>query len=474
MAASLKKQAAQRSYTSEVARYIADLRYEDVPSEVLERLKLLVLDSLGCGLYGAKLEASGILIDRLRSMDHTEACAVWGSPTRMSAPHAVLVNGMLIQSFELDDYHTHGLVHNGSTVIPPIVALAEMREGLSGKDFLAAAVAGYEIGPRVGICMGQQHLVQGWHTAATIGVFGSVASTSKAVGASAEETAHALGMAATQSCGLMAAQFGSMAKRMHAGRAAQSGFYAGVLAKDGFTGIDDVFDREYGGFCTTFSASPDKFDLDALTSGLGSSYEVMNDSLKFYCCAASNHSAIDAIRNIRKRRPFDPREIERIVVHGSEAMKKHVFWKYVPGALTTAQFNMPFVLATFILEGDVFVSQFTETFIRDPQRIALGEKVAFVIDREATAAGAVQRHKARVEMFLTNGERHEETVLAPKGNRNNFASRDDVVEKFMKLSTEVVPEAQARGIADLTLALEDCRDVRQLAGLLRIKAAGAR
>lgn len=454
------------SYTRDMAAYVAGLRYEDIPAEVIERIKLLILDSFGCALYGASLEWSSIMIDALRTVDKTETCSVWGTATCLSAPHAILVNGMLIQSFELDDYHTHGLVHNGSTVLPPLIALAEEAR-MSGRDFLTASVAGYEVGPRVGICMGQQHLVQGWHTAATIGVFGAVASTSVALRLDPAAAMHALGMAATQASGLMAAQFGSMAKRMHAGRASQSGYYAALLAKSGFTGIDDVFDREYGGFCTTFSGSRDKFNLAALTEGLGTQHEVMNCSLKFYSCAASNHAAIDALRTIRARRPFAPADVARIVVHGSEAMKKHVFWKYEPGAITTAQFNMQFVLATFLLEDDVFVTQFTERTIADPARLALAAKVDFEVDPEITAAGATLRHKARVEVFFTDGSKEEETVTAARGNRANFASADDVVEKFMKLSVAAIPAAQARQIVDQVMALDRADDARALALLLR-------
>ena len=102
----------------------------------------------------------------------------------------------------------------------------------------------------------------------------------------------------------MAAQYGAMVKRMHAGRAAQSGLYAALLARQGFTGIVDVFEAPYGGFCTTFSRSQDRFNLAALSAGLGERFETMRISLKFYSCVGSNHTTLDAIRDIRKRRPF--------------------------------------------------------------------------------------------------------------------------------------------------------------------------
>src|SRR5207302_8845187 len=138
-----------------------------------------------------------------------------------------------------------------------------------------AAVAGYEVGPRVGLCMGPEHIGQGWHSGATVGVFSAAAAAARGLALDTEKTVHALGIAGTQSCGLMAAQYGAMVKRMHAGRAAQSGLYAALLAEAGFTGIVDVFECAYGGFCTTFSRSHDRFRLGELTAGPGERIETM-------------------------------------------------------------------------------------------------------------------------------------------------------------------------------------------------------
>src|SRR4051794_5417787 len=224
-------------HTRGVAQFVSALGFDAIPAEVRHRIKLLMLDAIGCGLYAAGLEWSRILQRTLGEVDSTRACAVWGTSQKLSAPHAVLVNGSQVQGFELDDVHKVGVLHTGCLVVPPLIALAEMRPGMSGREFLVAAVAGYEIGPRVGICMGSEHIAQGWHSGATVGVYASAAAAARAMKLDAEKTVHALGIAGTQSCGLMSAQFGSMVKRMHAGRAAQSGLYAAQLADAGFTGI---------------------------------------------------------------------------------------------------------------------------------------------------------------------------------------------------------------------------------------------
>src|SRR5258705_213896 len=346
-------------YTRGIAEFVSRLPYEDIPAHVLTRIKLLMLDSLGCALYGADLEWTRIMQRRLGELDTTQACAVWGTKQKLSAPHAALINGTQVQGFELDDVHRQGVLHVGAVVLPALISISEMRPGMSGKEFLASAVAGYEIGPGVGICMGPEHLAQGWHSGATLGVFSAAAGAARGLKLDVDKTVHALGIAGTQAAGLMAAQYGAMVKRMHAGRSSQSGLYGALLAKAGFTGIRDVFEAPYGGFCTTFSRSTDRFNLDALSAGLGSEWEAMRVALKFYSCVGSNHTTLDAIGDIRKRRPFTLSELGRIVVHGSRVTADHVGWPYKPEGLTSAQLNLPYCVATLLLEGDVFVGQFT-------------------------------------------------------------------------------------------------------------------
>ena len=297
---------ADNRYTRGLAEFVSGLRYERIPEEVRERLKLLMLDSLGCALFGAGLEWSRILRRSLSAVDTSRGSILWGTAERLSAPHAALVNGTAVQGFELDDVHRQGVLHVGAVTLPALFAtvetMADRNAGtFSGRDLLRAAVAGYEVGPRVGMCMGQEHIGQGWHSGATVGVFSAAAGAAAALGLSADETVHALGIAGTQSAGLMAAQYGAMVKRMHAGRSSQSGLYGALLAREGFTGIVDVFESEYGGFCSTFSRSHDRFNLEELTAGLGERWETMRISLKFYSCVGSNHTTLDAIRAVQGR-----------------------------------------------------------------------------------------------------------------------------------------------------------------------------
>ena len=390
---------------------------------------------------------------------------MWGTRQKLSAPHAALVNGSQVQGFELDDVHRTAVLHTGCLVLPALVSVAEMRPGMSGRDFLTAAVAGYETGPRVSLCMGPEHIAQGWHSGATVGVYAAAAAAARGLRLDTDKTVLALGIAGTQACGLMAAQFGSMVKRMHAGRASQSGFYGAQLADAGFTGIVNVFESAYGGFCTTFSRSTDRFKLDELTAGLGSEWQTLGVRLKFYSCVGSNHSTLDAIGELRQERPFTADDVERIVVHGSQVTVDHVGWKYVPQGFTAAQLNLSYCIATLLLDGEVFVDQFTEEKLADPARMALAARVSVLHDPAITARGPRFRQMVRVEVQLADGTRLERTREVSRA-KEEFAAESAVVKKFETLATHALPAGRARELRDCVLDLEKLDDAARLARLL--------
>jgi 2-methylcitrate dehydratase PrpD len=451
--------------TRGVAEFVANLKYEQIPEEVRSRAKRLILDALGCGLFGADLEWSKILQQRLGMLDSTRNCVVWGTGDKLSAPHAALVNGTQVQGFELDDVHLLGILHGGSVLLPPLMTIAEGRPGMSGREFLTAAVAGYEVGPRVGICMGNEHIAQGWHSGATAGVFAAAASAARGLKLDTGKTVHALGIAGTQACGLMAAQFGSMVKRMHAGRAAQSGLYGAQFADAGFTGIVNVFESDYGGFCTTFSRSTDRFKLDELTAGFGSVWQTMGTRLKFYSCVGSNHTTLDVIRELRAGRTIAAGDVAKVVIYGGQATVEHSGWKYVPQGFTAAQMNLSFCVATELLEGACFVDQFTEEKLTDPVRMALAEKVEVLHDPAITAKGPTYRQMVRVELHLKDGTRLERTREIAR-HKIDFGSDAEVVAKFEQLASRVLPRVQIEELRDTVLNLEKMDDAARLAQLL--------
>ena len=215
------------------------------------------------------------------------------------------------------------------------------------------------------------------------------------------------------------------------------------------------------------SQSKDNFDLKELTAGLGSTWQIMGVALKFYSCVGSNHTTLDAIRAMQDERPFGPKDVKKIVVHGSKVTMEHVGWKYVPQGLTSAQLNLPYCVATWLLDGDCFVDQFTEAKVADPARMALAEKVEVREDPAITAKGAKFRHMVHAEAHLNDGTVLKRTVEAGRGSEKNFAPDADVVAKFEKLAAKALPKAQVGRLRDAMMGLEKLSDASEIARLMQ-------
>jgi aconitate decarboxylase len=275
---------------------------------------------------------------------------------------------------------------------------------------------------------------------------------------------HALGIAGTQASGLMAAQYGSMVKRMHHGRSTQSGFYAAALARNGYTGIERVFEERYGGFCSTFLGTPDGFDLNKLTDGLGTRYEVERINLKSYACNGSIHPSLEAIQAIRKRRPFVSGEVRAVTVRCTQATFRHIGWKYEPSSssMTSAQMNLSFGIAAMIEHGSAFVDQYTEKAIRSPRLVELTQKVSAVHEPAFDLLGPQHRHHTELTVEFLDGSRETETVI-----ERSPVSNDMIVAKYDRLAGETLSSDQAGELKDQILHMEDLADARSLSRLLR-------
>jgi len=402
-------------------------------------------------------------MEGLKEVDHLPQTPIWGIGSKYSITNATLINGTMVHSFELDDLHGRGIIHPGSVTVPPAMALATHLGNISGKKLTEAIVAGYEIGARVGMFVGTSHLLKGFHPTGTCGTFAAAATAGKLLDLSENELMNALGIAGAQSAGLMAAQYSSMVKRMHAGRAAQSGLLAVLLAEKGLTGATDILEAKYGGFGTTMS---DQLDFRSASNGLGLSYEVLNVGFKPYSCCGSNHTSLDALKQIFKENEIHPEAIERIDIRTTKATKLHVGWPYSPESATSAQMNLYYSAAAFVLEGDAFIDQFTEEKIKDPRILSYIPKIHIEEDADLDAGGPGKRHSVRVKVFLKNGRQFERKVDYPLGNPKNPMTPGDLENKFRKLAGKVFTENKVDQLISTIDHLDQIDDVHQLSKLL--------
>jgi 2-methylcitrate dehydratase PrpD len=452
------------SPTRVLAEYIAGLSYKQIPQEVISHIKFSLIDSLGCALFGSTLPWGKIISSFAKELGKGRGALIWGDGAEVPSTSAPLANGTLIHSFEMDDLHRVGVIHPGSEAIPAADALVRHAGGADGKRFLAAVVAGYEIGCRVGMTGGAAQLRRGFHPSATSGTFAAGAAAAKMLGLSPLKTIHALGIAGTQAAGLMAAQHASMVKRMHPGRSAQSGVYGALLAVKGFTGIEDILEAPYGGFCSTFVDNP---DLSRLTHGLGERFETLNVGFKPYPCCGSNHTSIDALKKILREHPdVSAEKVEKVRIRTTRATKLHVGWPYEPKSMTTAQMNLPFCVAVLLHDKDFFVDQVTEKSIRRPDVLNTTKKIEVVEESEFDALGDEGRHGVDLEVQLRDGKSYSKRVLHAKGSDKDPMSRDEVLQKFRLLASRVLSRPRVEKLEDTLLNLEKLGDARQIAKLL--------
>jgi 2-methylcitrate dehydratase PrpD len=446
--------AAGQGATQLLARYAAELRYEDLPPDVLARAKACFLDSLGCCLLGMTQPWTRMIIDQVMEEGGNPRAGLLGSDIRTSINQAVMVGATAGHGFELDDIHGAAHLHAGSLAIPTILALAESRPDCTGRDLLAAMVAGYEAGLRVGLAATGALFMRGHHFQATCGVFVAAAAAANMLRLTPEQARQAFGIAGSLAAGLMAAQEGAMVKRLHAGHAAQMGVNAAMLAARGFTGIPNVLEAEYGGFLSTLSGAP---ELDWLTRGLGTQWEILNVGFKPYATAASIHSPLRALDDIMRDNRLRAADIEHIQVHCSEMAHRHCAWPYTPAGVTAAQMNMLFALAMMAVDRAAMGAQFRAERLEDPAVLAMLARIDVQPDERYSKGGDSTRHAARIRVQTTSGAVYENETWDRPGSPNNPMTAQQLREKFQALAGALLPDAAVRTLEDVIAHLEQRR-----------------
>lgn len=452
------------SPTAVLSDFASRLRYESIPSRTLAHAKLSVLDTIGCALFGFSLPWVEILRAYVLAEGGNAQATLWGTATRVSRTQAALVNSTAAHSFEFDDIHMGGMIHPGALALGAAVSVGEAVNA-DGKQLLEAIVAGCEVGARVGMSVGTAHFRAGYHPQGTVGVFVAAAAAGQMLQLDAEKMRDAIGLAGTQAAGLMAAQEGAMAKRLHSGLACQSGVRSAILAASGFTGISDVLEAGFGGFCSTMGGG--QMDLGALVSGLGSKWETDEIGFKPYASCAAAQSSIDAARQIREDLLAVGSVARSITVHCSTHSKLHCGWEYRPTGVTAAQMSIPFGVACMLLYGDVSAERFTDASINDPATLELAGRVTVLGDEAIDALGPEHRYAVRVEV-RADGDRVviREAQDRPGGPTQPMSSAD-VIAKFEQQAAPLIGETGAKAVRNLVEHLEAAPDLKVLLELLQ-------
>lgn len=448
--------------TGKLCDWLQDFRLEQAPPSARERAKALTLDGIACAIVGAHLPWSQTAAHIVRRFEGQGDRTIIGWNARTNACGAALLNGTFIQGFELDDFHPFGPLHSASIVLPALWAIAEEPgRRVPGAQFLEAAMVGYEVGPRVGMALhGAQMLSRGWHSGAVFGTHAAAAAVGKLLGLDAARFEDALGLAGTQSAGLMAAQYEAMCKRMHHGFSARNGMYAAVLAEGGYTGIKRVFERKYGGFLSTFGEGHDP-DASKITEALGERWEVERIIIKPYAAMGAIHSPLDALFDAGRQRPLRAEEITRIECEVSHAAYHHGWW--VPERPLTpigAQMNIGYALAVAVLDGAAMVRQFTPDRIDADDVWDMLERIE-VRHQPAFDVGPMTHGRVRLIVSFTDGERLEIVRQATRSVESPPATAD-ITAKYRVLTNGLISAERQAEIERQVLDLENLVDVRDL------------
>jgi len=437
-----------------LAEFAVNLGYEDLPADVIERTKLLILDTAGIMVRARNdAESTPAMVRAIEVLGLASGeCAVPGDSKTYAPTAAALLNGTLAHSLDFDDTHAEASLHSSAPIVPAALVAAEMM-GASGKDLIAACVAGYEVQIRLALALGpSDHYDRGYHPTATCGIFGAVAAASKLLGMDADQIESAFGIALSQSAGSM--QFladGAWTKRSHVGQAAQNGLMCAVLAKEGFKGPKEAFEGKWG-FLHAYAPNADPAKADA---ELNERWETMRLAVKPFPSCRYTHAAMDALKQIMRDEGVTADEVESVEIGLPKTGMKIVSLpeeaKHNPESVVDGQFSMPFCAAVVLREGTMLWDHYA-THLTDPETLALTKKVTCVNDPDVEALfPANMAGKATVK---TPRGTFSVLVDMPKGEPGNFMSVEEFRGKFTGLADPYLGADGAQRFADAILGLE--------------------
>lgn len=451
--------------TKDFAKSICEIKIGDLPAHIIHKTERLILDSLGCAVYGSSTPWGGAVVDYVQGLGSRPLSSVVAHPFKTDPASAALANGTMAHAYELDDVFMIGKMHPGAVVIPAALAVAESIHA-DGPSLMQAVIAGYEAMGRVGLGLGANATKRrGWHITGVAGTFGGAAAAGRLLGLDAHQMASAFGIAGTQSAGLFAfIADGSMTKRFHAGRSAQSGIMAAMLAQKGLEGPTQVLEAPDGGLLKTIS---DGSDANRVLRGPDERFVVEQVGYKLYSCCGSIHPAIDAAREIVDKHNVKEGDVEAVEVGVSDVVIRQCGWDYEPLSTLQAQMSMKYCVAVAIREGDAFIKQFTDQEIRDPKTLELAKRVGVSVDPRAQKEYPA-KNPASVTIKLKDGKKWNLYVDEPRGlSEERIATDADLTRKFSTLTEGIIGKEKSKAVIDSVLALDKLHDTAQLTALLQ-------
>ena len=462
--------------TEAAARFIAELRYENLPMEALRISRRCVLDGLAVMLAGSEQPGMAPLLAYLkRTGGAPEARLVGDAATRLPAASAALWNGTAGHAMDWDDTQlaagrarpTGLLMH---PTVPPLAAAlavsdfiaAERGTPVRGAEFLTGFNAGFELACKLAEAINPDHYMRGFHTSGTIGTFGACATVGKLLGLDAPAIAQAIGIAASSAAGIRA-NFGSMTKPLHVGRAAQTGVTAVLLAREGFSANAEALDGKWGYLAV---AGPGG-DARPVLDGLGHPFTIESPgvSIKPYPSGVLTHPSMDAMRALMQEHRLSPADIRAVTLQAGSNVLEPIRFRTARTELE-GKFSFAFLLSAIILRGRAGKAEFTDEFVSSPECQAMQQRIDTRFDPRIEAMGW-DRIRSRIEVTTGDGRRLERWADERyRGGPDNPLSDSELEDKFRDCAGGLMEEEHIEATFDLVWSMDRAEDAGRLLQLL--------
>jgi 2-methylcitrate dehydratase PrpD len=416
--------------SAELADFFAGVRFEDLPSAVVDRTEEAFVDWFGCALGGRGARPIRALEQFAALMGPAEGPSeILVSRHRTSAFFAALVNGAASHVVEQDDVHNGAMFHPGTVVFPAVLAAGQQVRA-SGREFIASAVVGYEAAIRTGEFLGPNHY-EIFHTTGTAGMIGAAAGVARILRLDAKRTLDALGSAGTQAASLWEfLRDAADSKLLHSGKAAADGLLSAYIARDGFTGASHILEGKQGlaaALSRGGATSPEK-----LVEGLGTRWTILECTYKPYACCRHTHPSAEALRNVMNENHLTADDIAHVTCHVHQGAIDVLSRVLVPQTVYQAKFCLGFVLGLVALYGHAGVGDFTETALGNSRLSEFRQRVEMVLD--PAIPRNVRVRPGRVDVLTRDGRRLSAKVAASKGDPQNTLSREELASKTHELA----------------------------------------
>jgi 2-methylcitrate dehydratase PrpD len=463
--------AADQDFAVVLAHFTCGLSIDQLPSAVIDAVKVNVFDTLACAAAGAS--ASGVAEARVLAAEWGGApqASILAFGDKVPAHHAAWVNGTMAHARDYDDTHDTAVLHAGVSVVPAALAAAELRGGVSGADFVAGVAAGLETICRLGVATRIGIVESGYMYTSLFGYFAATVAAGRVLGLDAMQMVNALGIVYSQVSGNhQVTRDSALTKRMQPGFAAKAALVSVQLAQRNVRGVQATFEG-IDGFLRVYLR--DRCDREVLRHGLGEHYEFTKLSYKPYPCCRFNHTAIDAVLAMRAAKDIKPSRIRHIRVgvtrQAYEAVCTPAEVRKAPQTIVDAQFSIPYNVAIALVDGCVTLEHFTTSSLQRQDIATVARKVETFVDSEIEREWSRNVSPAVVELELEDGTTHTVRVDVPLGHPSRPMTSVDFDAKAldcMHASARPLQKDAHRRLRALVDKLEALDDVCELARAL--------